>query len=296
MFDCNGLFYYPNTQVYGSPRDLDLAYESLDFSAADGTALHGLFFPAQGRTRGTVLHLHGNAGNVSGHFQHVAWLPAAGWNVFCFDYRGYGKSQGRTTRQGTVNDAHGALDYLLSRPELASDCIVAFGQSLGGAVGIVLAAQRREIRAIAVDGAFDDYRRVAFHHVMRNPLLLVVGFWVPWLLMDKGLDPIDYVGRIAPRPILIVQGTKDRVVSAKMAERLHAAAGEPKELWLVEGADHYEALRDLPHLSQPRLLRFFETALTRAVPPPSTEPTDSCGAIAAGAESRLRSTDPPGRS
>ena len=204
------------------------------------------------RARGTVLHLHGNAGNVTGHFQHVAWLPAVGWNVLTFDYRGYGQSEGSVTRENTIADAHAALNCLLHRPDVDPGRIVAFGQGLGGAIGIVLAAERQEIRGFATDGAFDSYRAIVRWHIHRNPLLLCAAWWIPLVLRDDGFDPIDSVARIAPRPLLIMHGTCDRVVDPRMARRLYDAAGEPRELWLAEGADHYGALQD--HCEQARLM------------------------------------------
>src|SRR5690606_7752336 len=111
-----------------------------------------------------------------------------------FDYRGYGRSEGTVTRAGTVQDATAALDFLLRHEPVDPTRIVAFGQSLGGALGIVLAAERTEITGLAVDGAFDSYRRIASWHVRRNPLLLCVGWWVPRLLMSDTYNPIDYVG------------------------------------------------------------------------------------------------------
>jgi len=127
MIGCDRFFYYPNAHEYGSPQEFRLACESVSFHAADGTRLHGWFFPAEGEPVGTVLHLHGNAGNITGHFHHVAWLPGAGWNVLCFDYRGYGRSEGRVTRAGTIADAHGALNHLLGRPDVDAGRIVALG-------------------------------------------------------------------------------------------------------------------------------------------------------------------------
>jgi uncharacterized protein len=211
---------------------------------------------------GTVLHLHGNAGNITGHFLHTSWLPAAGWNVLCFDYRGYGRSEGRVSRAGTIMDAHAALDHLLQRPDVDSNRIVAFGQSLGGAIGIVLAAERREVRGLAVDGAFDSYRRIASWHVRRNPLLLVTAWWYPRVAVNTEYDPIEAVGRISPRPIFIMHGTADRVVDPAMARRLYDAAGEPKELWLVEGADHYGAMQEHAEEANHRLLEFFRRSVT----------------------------------
>lgn len=259
MLGCDGLFYYPNRHEYARPK-APLSFEEVTFASSEGVRLHGWFFPACGRARGTVLHLHGNAGNLTGHFQHVSWLPQAGWNVLVFDYRGYGRSSGRMSRAGSIADAHAALDYLLARGDAVAGPIVAFGQSLGGAIGIVLAAERPEIAALAVDGAFDSYRRIASWHIRRNPLLLVSVWWLPGLLMSDTYNPIDSVARIAPRPLLIMHGQADQVVDPAMARRLYEAAGQPKELWLIPEADHYGAMQDHPDEAKARLLRFFATA------------------------------------
>lgn len=267
---CDSFFYYPNTRNYGSPKELGLTYEPVCIPTRDGLRLNGWFFPAvqdQGsllpspRARGTILHLHGNAGNMSAHFPHIAWLPSAGWNVLCFDYRGYGSSQGSVCRAGTITDAHAALDYLLNRSDVDRNRIVALGQSLGGAIGIVLAAERPEIRGLATDGAFDSYRQVASWHIRHSPLLMPIAWWVPRILMSRHYEPIDYVGRITPRPILIIHGTADKIVPVEMANRLYDAAHEPKDLWLVNGAGHYEPLSEDNDEGRPRLLAFFSSCL-----------------------------------
>jgi len=252
-------FYHPTNERYASPEEFHVTYESVNFRTSDDLLLHGWFFPAQGQARGTILHLHGNAGNITAHFPHVAWLPAEGWNVLCFDYRGYGASEDTVTREGTLADAHAALDYLLGRPDVDHDRLMVFGQSLGGALAIVLAAQRKEIRSVVADGAFDHYRKVAAWHV-HHSLLLLIAWWAPWL-MSNDLNPIDYVGCIAPRPLLIMHGTADRIVPVEMARRLYHAAEEPKELWLFDGADHYGATHELAEQARPRLLDFFERCL-----------------------------------
>ena len=257
----DSLFYYPSTLAYDSPEDHGLVYESVEFPSRDGTKLHGWLFHAPRPAQGTVLHFHGNAGNISGHFHHVAWLPTAGWNVLVFDYRGYGRSNGQVTREGTIADGHAALDYLLSRPDIRPDRIVALGQSLGGGIGTVVAAERPEIRGLVIDGGFDSYQGIANWHVRQNPLLFCVGWWVPPLMISKGYDPIDYVDRISPRPLLIMHGTRDVIVDPRMAHRLYEAARDPKRLWLIEGADHYGAFQD--HLNEvaPALVGFFQTCV-----------------------------------
>lgn len=264
MFNADGFFYHPTRKVYATPEELGLNYEPVDFASRDGARLHGWFFPGYEPVAGTVLHVHGNAGNITAQFGNVAWLPSFGWNVFCFDYRGYGRSKGRPTRAGTVADAHAALDYLLGRDDVDANRIVAFGESLGGAISIVVAGERPEIHGLVTDGAFSHYRRIAKWTVRQNPILRAVGWWVPKWLMVDGLDPIDYVSRISPRPILFMHGTADRIVPSDMAKELHAAACEPKELWLIEGMDHYQALHEMSEQVYPRLDGFFRRCMNQA--------------------------------
>jgi uncharacterized protein len=260
MFGCDGFFYHPTRTVYESPDLAALACEDVTFPARDGVSLHGWFFQAREQALGTVLHLHGNAGNVTGHFVHVAWLTDFGFNVMCFDYRGYGRSAGRISRAGSLADAHGALDYLRSRPDLDPDRILVLGQSLGGTIGIVLTAQRREIKGIVTDGAFDHYRQIASHHIRHSPLLWLLAWWVPRLMSDTD-NPIDCVDRISPRPILIMHGTADRVVPVAMARNLYDRAREPKELWLIDNVDHYQALDERADEVRPRVAAFFRKCL-----------------------------------
>jgi len=261
MLGRDGVFYHPTRRIYATPESHGLRYESVFLGNPSGPRLHGWFFPAEGPAQGTVVHFHGNAGNITGHFEFVRWLPGAGWNVFCFDYRGYGLSEGRCTRSGTIADGHAAIDYVKTRPDVDPYRIVIFGQSLGGAVGIVVAAQRDDVRGIAADGAFSHYRRIVAWHVRRSPLLRVLAWWVPKLLVSDGYEPIDYVGRIAPRPILLFHGTADRIVDWHMARELYEAANEPKQLWLIPDLDHTEALEALAETARPRLLRFFQACV-----------------------------------
>ena len=279
----DGLFFRPTHRAYASPRQFGLAYEEVRFSAGDGPTLHGWFFPSRtnvsstvlepekvadasmarlssgltdaAQAVGTIVHFHGNAGNITSHFPQVAWLPAFGWNVLCFDYRGYGRSEGRPSRDGLVRDGHAAIDYVRSRPDVDPARIVVFGQSLGAAVAVVVVAAREDVAGLVCDGGFSHYRRVVAWHIRRNPLLRVVAFWIPWL-MDDGYDPIDSVARVAPTPLLILHGTADDVVDPAMAWELYQAAGEPKELWMIEGAGHYEALGTRADEWRPRLLAF----------------------------------------
>ncbi len=260
--DADRLFYYPDRVDRGTPADLGLAFEDVSFSAPNGPLLHGWFLPAPDRpSRGTVLHLHGNAGNVGGHVAFVAWLPAAGYDLLVFDYRGFGRSQGRTTREGTVQDAHAALDYLRTRRDVRSDRIAVFGQSIGGTVAVVLASRRRnDLCAAVVDSAFHSYRNIVRYHVRKSWVRTFLAWWLPRFVSD-GFDPIDHVAEISPVPILFLHGRSDRVTPWQSSQRLYDAAGRPKDLWLIDGLDHCEVWEQQPDQARRRVLDFLDRAM-----------------------------------
>src|SRR5262245_38553000 len=108
-------FYYPDRVAYSTPASAGLSYEEVTFNSRDGTQLSGWFIPAAGRNaraaKGTVVHFHGNAQNISSHWEFLDWLPARAYNVFIFDYRGYGKSQGKPEQKGVFEDSVSALQY-----------------------------------------------------------------------------------------------------------------------------------------------------------------------------------------
>jgi alpha-beta hydrolase superfamily lysophospholipase len=263
LYGCNGLFYYPSDRQWYSPSEFRLAHEDVWFKTSDGVTLHGWWLPAEGAAKGTVIHFHGNAENVSGHVVLVEWLPRDGYNVLMFDYRGYGRSGGRVTREGTIRDGHAAVDYALTRPEVDWARLFAYGQSLGGAVAVVVAAERPEIRSLVVESSFSGYRRIAAQKVRE----LVGAGWIAnglaSALISSGHDPIDVVHKIAPRPLLIISGECDAICSAELNRELYDAAGEPKEYWLVPGGQHLGIMEAEPQALRARVLACFERAGSR---------------------------------
>lgn len=264
----DGFFHYPTQVTYDRPEEYGLHYESVFFNSCDGLQLHGWFFPAASPTQGTLVHCHGNAGNVTGHYRFVAWLPRRGWNVLCFDYRGYGRSQGHPTREGTVIDTHAAVDYVKTRPDVDPGRIVLFGQSLGGTVAIVAAAGRDDLAALAVEGAFSSYQAEARFVCRRTWWLWGVSGIVPYVFVGPGSDPADYVDRVGAIRKLFICGTRDGVVDYRQTVALHEAAGRPKELWVIDDEGHTTALvNDEDNPVSPgddrrdRFCRFLETAV-----------------------------------
>lgn len=260
IFGCDDKFYYPNNKTYDAPEDFGLSYEDVTFQTTDGLTLHGWFLTARGRPKGTVIHFHGNAGNIGAHVGLVAWLPPSGFNVLMFDYRGYGRSQGKVTRKGTILDGRAALDYVLTRKDVDKTRIFALGQSLGGAVATVVAAERTEIRAVVLDSTFSSYRRIAAEHLRRILRFDAPARFLAWSLISGDYEPIDVIAEIAPRPLLMFASGADQICFPELARELYDAASEPKEFILAPGASHMEVFISNLNDAQGRVLEFLESA------------------------------------
>lgn len=233
------MFFYPDAVNYGNPKSLGLSYEDVYFPASDGAKLHGWFIGSSGPAKGTVLHLHGNAANISNHLPLVAWLPAQGFNVFVFDYRGFGRSQGKPTLDGVVQDTRAALAVLRVRADVDPKRLIVYGHSLGGATALRLLAEDREgVRLAIIESAFDRYQGIAREAAgagLRTVLAPLIA-----ALPGESSDPVALLARIDV-PLVFIHGTDDRVIPIAHGERLFAAAREPKRWIRVQGAGHMEA-------------------------------------------------------
>ena len=242
----NGLFYYPDATVYSTPAKFGLAYKEAWFASGDGTRLHGWFIPAAtpGPALGTVVHFHGNAQNLTSHYEFVAWLPEEGFNVFVFDYRGYGASDGKKpTRQGTFEDGVAALAHVCGRSDVDPRRLILFGQSLGGALALAVAGETHPegVRAVIAESAFSSYRGVGGDAVATIPGIGWLLRPVAWLLVSGGHNPEAAVAGISPVPLLLIHGTADSVVAFRHGERLAKQARDPKLFLPMPGADHTAA-------------------------------------------------------
>jgi fermentation-respiration switch protein FrsA (DUF1100 family) len=263
---CDSWFYHPDRKVYYRPQEFGLSAEDVHFTTADGVRLHGWFLPAQGTPRGLVVHFHGNAANITNHVVGAVWLPPAGYHVLLFDYRGYGQSEGRVTRAGTTLDGLAAVDYALTRPEYEPGRLFAYGQSLGGAVATVVAAQRPQVRALAIEATFDSYRGIAARHAEKLVFFRFLARPLARLLVSAGHDPGDVIGELSPRPVLVIAGGQDRICPPELGRALYERAREPRAWLLIDGADHYEAAELGGHELERQVIATFEQGAALPLP------------------------------
>ncbi len=244
---CTGLLFQPMKPLIRNPAEINLDYRDVYFHSADGTRLHGWFLPANDgadRAQGSVLLLHGNAENISTHIGSVYWLPARGFNVFLFDYRGYGQSQGTAYLQGTMQDIAAAFRWLQNSPDIDPTRIVVLGQSLGGAMGTYVFAhngQSSAMRALILDSVFSDYQQIVREKLADFWLTWPLQYPLSWLVNDD-YAPVESIGLYSPTPVLIIQGQSDAVVPEHHARQLFAQAHPPRNLWLIPGAKHISSL------------------------------------------------------
>lgn len=269
----NRLAIFPHVVGPRTPRDLDMEFEEVWFPARDGLKLHGWFIP--GATDGatpkniTVIAGHGHTGNKEPDLEYAAFFQKAGYNVFMFDFRGHGRSEGpRGTSMGYWEklDVHGAVDYLLGRGETR---FAAFGISMGAAIMIMATAENPYIRAVVADSPYAHLRRsiaAEINNIYHAPMFVARPLsryaWAIFakhhtLPRGKG-NPADYVAAIAPRPLFIIHGEADMLTRVENAHILYELAGQPKELWIQPDVAHTKTYMVYGKEYEQRVLAFLD--------------------------------------
>jgi fermentation-respiration switch protein FrsA (DUF1100 family) len=258
---CGGLFFFPQQVLLLTPDRTGLAYRDVRFTASDGIGLHGWYLPADPKAAQeaacTVLFLHGNAENISTHLGSVWWLPARGVNVFLFDYRGYGRSEGSPDIDGLHRDFDAALKTTLEQAKTSPGRIVVFGQSLGGALAVTAvarSAQKERLRGLVIEGAFSGYRAIVRDKLAASWLTWPLQWPLSYTVADD-YKPLQAIGGLSPLPVLVVHGQADGIIPPHHAQALYDAARTPKALWLVPGAAHIAVFRSKDY--QDRLIDYL---------------------------------------
>lgn len=228
----NQLLFFPRKYPGGDWSPRGLTNEDVWFPSADGTKLHGWYLPTD-KPQAVVLYLHGNGGNVTDAAVVYRFLKNhLHATALAFDYRGYGRSEGRPTIDGVVADARAARAWLAQKAGVPETQVVLMGRSLGGAIAVQLTADVRP-RALILENTFTSLRAMAEYHMPSYAMR------VPGDLLDSTAVLADYDG-----PLLQCHADADRTVPLKMGEELFRAAKGPKEFFHVPRADHNDQLSD----------------------------------------------------
>jgi uncharacterized protein len=222
----NSMLYFPNRKIIETPEQARLEYRELGLSTDDGERLHGWWIDSQAGALGHLLLCHGNAGNIGDRVLHAALLTGVGFDVLLFDYRGYGRSSGGPSEEGTYRDARAALACLLDQPGVDPARIFYLGESLGGAVALDLALDHPPAGLVLVS-AFTGIRELGRLHYPFVPAVLIPDAY-PTLRRIPALQA----------PVLILHGDRDEIVPPSQGRALFEAAPAARRIHVFPGLGH----------------------------------------------------------
>ena len=219
--------FHPERLITRDPSQIGLAFEDVFFTTRDGLQLHGWFIPHQ-EARATLVWFHGNAGNISDRLLNIKLLhDNINADIFIFDYRGYGRSEGSTSEEGTYLDGEAAIQYLLGRPNAGARRLVLFGRSLGAAVAAEMAI-RFDSSGLILESPFVSIQEMAGAIFPALPI---------GSLLRTRYDTIEKV-RNLKTPLLVLHGDRDEVVPFSQGKKVYDVAPGPKTFYRIVGASH----------------------------------------------------------
>lgn len=221
--------YFPIKEIDITPKDIGLEFDDVSFFSSDGTKLNGWYVPAK-NSRTTVLFCHGNAGNIGHRIEIIDMFFKLGLDVFIFDYRGYGRSQGNPSEAGLYLDAQSAYKYLIDKRNLNGESIIVYGKSIGANVAVELCSKVRTAALISES---------AFISAGEMGKKLFPFFPIRWFITIK-YDALSKIKKIYA-PKLIIHSEDDEIIPFQHGKRLFEVAPEPKEIYKMHGG-HNDAI------------------------------------------------------
>jgi alpha-beta hydrolase superfamily lysophospholipase len=257
---------HPPRGAAPAPASVGLATASeVEFRTADGDLCRGWYAPS--RNGAAIVLTHGSSGTRAGVVSPARILADAGFGVLLFDFPGHGESEGRVTWAEPDRAALAtAVGFAAAQPDVHGGRVGVYGFSMGSAIALSEAVDDRRVHALALAGPLTTlHDQLAYENRSWGPITQLPAIWVQ---RSEGLPvdtmrPIDDARRLGPRPLLVIGGEKDRTCPPSMARELYAAAAEPKDLWIVPGADHGQYDVVAPDAWRRRVVGFFEGALLR---------------------------------
>jgi len=220
----DSMIYFPEKDIQQTPQSINLGYNEVGFKTKDGINISGWYIPASpGTEKNIILFCHGNAGNISHVMEYIREFHEMGFNTLFFDYRGYGKSDGKPSEEGTYFDAEAAWDYLIQQGN-SPEKIIIYGQSLGGAIAAELALRKNPV-ALIIESSFTSIPELAMDLYP----------WLPVKILSKyHYSTISKIGLIKS-PKLIIHSPDDEIVPFKHGRMLYEKASQPRDFLEIKG-------------------------------------------------------------
>ena len=229
LWGCNvdkHFIFFPDRAITTTPAQAGIPFENLYLTTKDHLKINAWFVPHP-QAQMALVWFHGNGGNLSDRVDQItAFHAALPVHLLIIDYRGYGKSDGEPSEEGTYLDADAAYDYLLT--QFNPEKLVVYGQSLGAAVATEFALRHGNVAGLILEAPFLSIKEMAKVHYG----------WLPvGGLITTHYDNISKIGKVR-MPILILHGDQDETVPYQHGQRLFAAANEPKRLYTIQNGHH----------------------------------------------------------
>ena len=218
--------FFPDTTIEQTPADFDLPFEDIWFTSSDSVRLHGWLIPASPSNH-ILLFCHGNAGNISHRLDNIRLLHQRGISVFIFDYRGYGRSNGRISEKGFYLDSEAAYQVARKWADQHKAKLVVFGRSLGGIAATHIGATQH-CNGLILESTFTNMGAMAGAHY---PLPFAER------ILKHRLNAVGEIGGVHV-PVLFFHGDNDMIVPIRLGRALYEAAPNPKEFVVIPGAGH----------------------------------------------------------
>lgn len=231
----NRLLFMPLSGIIQTPESAGLFAEDIWIETADGVLIHGWYFPHE-ESEWIVVLSHGNAGNISGRIAIAETLLKSGAAVLMYDYRGYGKSEGRPSESGFYKDIDAVIRYLSDEREYPKQKIVMYGRSIGAAVA-AYAAANHDLGGVVLDSAFINLKR----------MVREVYPFVPAFLAKYDFPTDEYLLQLNGIPVMIMHSPGDEIIGFHHGEYLFELAPEPKRFIQLRGGhnDNFFLSRDV---------------------------------------------------
>lgn len=262
----------PKYPLHIPPSRYRVSYETVTFKSEDGIELKGWFVkPAAPRPQSpAVIICHGVGANKSDFTDLAVSLSRRGYSVLLFDFRAHGESGGRRTSLGLheQKDIAAAHDFVRARAEIDPKRIGIYGFSMGASAAILAAARSQVFSAIVADSPFTSLRdqaRLAITGFYRLPSfpflhLAVAGYEIYFQTDVDTVAPARVIHEVSA-PVFIIAADGDQLVPAESGRKLYSAAREPKELWIIPGAEHGASLASAGSRYEKRVGAFFDRHL-----------------------------------